>query len=55
MEIVFQNDRRSAFVSYSKFDMGNKYKVYSVHDGIRRYEISFATMGEAVNYAKKIY
>lgn len=54
-EIIFQNEKGSAFVTFSKFDMGNKYKVYSLHDGIKRYEISFGTMGEAVSYAKKIY
>ena len=55
MYILFWNERRSAFVCYSVFDMGDKYKVYSVHDGIKRFEIAFGTQGEAMSYAQKIF
>lgn len=55
MEIIYHNERRSAFVCFNMGDLGAKFKVYSVHDGIKRYEQSFAFPLDAQKYADQIF
>lgn len=58
-EVLWESENKNVAVAYSMFDMGCKYKVYRKYETINgdfwRIEISFGTMGEAVQYANKIY
>jgi len=54
MKKYFENERKTAMVFYNQFDMGNKYKVYSFREGIKKFEISFSSIIDATNYCKKI-
>ncbi len=54
-EIMHKNDRNTAIVVYNQFDMGCKYHVYTIRDGIKRYSASFNNIVSAVNYCDRIY
>lgn len=54
-EILFWNERRTAFVLYQVFDLGKKYKVYTERDGVRRFVEAYGTQGEAMREARKIF
>ena len=36
-EIIRRNESRTAYIIYSAWDMGNKYKIYTVRDGVKRF------------------
>lgn len=60
LPIYHWNERKTAFVIYNQFDLGDKYKVYSVRkndDGstYKHYEIAFSSPIKAYNYADMIY
>ena len=55
MEIMQKNESGTAFVCYSQFDMGDKYKIYTRRNGdAARFYMSFGTIGEAYKILKKI-
>ena len=59
LPICHWNERRTAFVVYNRFDMGCKYKVYSVRENddgstYKHYEIAFDSFTKAYNYADKV-
>jgi hypothetical protein len=60
-EVLWQSENGNVVVAYSVFDFGNKYKIYRKicyePDNIICWEFTncFATMGEAVSYARKIF
>jgi len=55
MEIM--QEIKNVIVCYSQFDMGLKYKIYKKNVEFNHYEyvIAFGSIGEAFNYANKIY
>lgn len=60
LSIYHWNERKTAFVVYNRFDMGCKYKVYSVRENddgstYKHYEIAFDSFTKAYNYADKIH
>ena len=60
-EILWKSENGNIAVAFSKFDMGDKYKIYQkilfVPENLESWDflISFGTMGEAVSYAGKIH
>lgn len=54
VEIMHKNKSGSAIVVYSQFDLGNKYKVYTIRDGIKRYYVAFNNIVSAANCCDKI-
>lgn len=54
-EIVYRNERRSAFVTYNRWSMGQKYAVYAERGGIKSYCTSFDSIIEATRYCNMIY
>lgn len=54
-EIVYRNERGSAFVTYDRFNMGLKYAVYAERDRIKSYCTSFDSIIEATRYCNMIY
>lgn len=58
-EVMWQSDNKNIAITYSQFDLGEKYKVlrkarYGENE-VWEYVNSFVTYGEALDYAKKIY
>lgn len=51
METMYETDKVK--VIYDKWDLVLKYKAFSKAD-IYRTRVSFGTLGEALNYAKKL-
>ena len=60
-EALWKSEKGNVAVAFSQFDMGDKYKVYYkvsyLPENFETWEflIAFATIGEAVSYAGKIY
>lgn len=54
-ERFYTNERGTAFVVYSLWDMGYKYKVYTVRGGKVKYYNSFPSALAAMTAANKIY
>ena len=56
---MWKSEKENVFVFYNQFDMGMRYKVYRKvsYDGNVRveYMTAFGTMGEAVQYAKRVH
>lgn len=55
--IMHINEHKTAFVCYSQFDMGAKYKVYSIKEEYKmpNYEIAFTNFYEAMKYCDKFF
>ena len=56
MPIWYWNEKKNAFVCYNQWDMGAKFKVYSIRkndDGTtyKNYEVALHSQGEAYAYA----
>ena len=47
-EVIHINENKTALVIYNRFDMGNKYKIYTIRDGIKKYYMSFESITQAV-------
>lgn len=60
-EVIWKSEKENVAIAFSKFDMGKKYKVYHkvsyLPENFDTWEfvIAFDTMGEASDYAGKIY
>lgn len=54
-EVVYWNERKTAFVTYDRFNMGLKYAVYAERGGIKSYCTSFDSIIEATRYCNMIY
>ena len=54
-EVMHKNKRGTAIVVYDQWDLGNKYKVYVIRSGIRKFTAAFSCIGPAVKYCDKIF
>ena len=60
-DILWMSEKETVRVVYSRFDCGAKYKVqYKIvyvpeEKEAWKYDTAFETLGEAINYAKKMY
>ena len=46
-ELMHTNDARTAIVEYHMWDLGMKYKVYTIRDGIKRFYQAFDSITQA--------
>lgn len=60
-EVIYLSPNGNVAVSYSVFDLGDKYKIHKrqvvAETGAQywRFETTFPCVGQAVDYAKKIF
>lgn len=47
-ELMHTNETHTAIVEYHMWDLGMKYKVYTIRDGVKRYYQSFESITQAV-------
>ena len=53
-EIVYLSRNRNISVAYNKFGLGSRYSVYKAKGKYWLYVITFTTIGEAIEYARKM-
>lgn len=53
-EIMHTNESKTAIVVYNRFDMGNKYKIYTIRDGIKKYYQAYDNIVTAIKYCDMI-
>lgn len=53
MDILYKGSRK--MLLFNQFDLGAKYKIYTKHDNVWRYNIALGTLCEAVTYYDRIY
>ena len=53
-EIMHKNERGTAIVIYNQWDLGDKYKVYTIRSGKKKYYLSFDNIISAIKYCDMI-
>lgn len=53
-EIMYKNEKKTAIVIYSQFDLGNKYKIYTIRNGVKKYAYSYDNLITAIKYCNMI-
>lgn len=51
---IFCKDNRKTLL-FNQFDLGAQYEIFTKHDDVWRYNIAFATFGEAKAYYDRIH